>query len=162
MCRPTLLGLRDNASIMQAELTAMHVALMHGLPSPSRCVVFSDFKSGLQALLQHQHSDNINILRDIRDIAAKISTPLILAYNPSHNGIEGNETANRAARRALMKPNIDIHLSMSKARARWNIKQTANDIHETLEQLKPTRSVSLHQYTDLSLCLLVTVRHCST
>ena len=147
---PTLLRLSDNASIMQAELTAIHAALMHGLSSPSRCVVFSDSKSGLQALLQHHPSDTTNILRDIRDVAARMTTPPILAWIPSHIGIEGNETADRAARQALMKPNIDIHLSMSKARTRRNIKQTARDIHETLEQLNPTRSVFLHQQITLS------------
>ena len=35
-------GLSDNASIMQAELIAIHAALLHGLQYPSRCIVFSD------------------------------------------------------------------------------------------------------------------------
>ena len=129
MGHPTLIRLSDNASIMQAELTAIHAALLHAVQSPSRCVVFSDSKSGLQALLQHQPSDNINILRDIRDVASRMSTPPILAWIPSHIGIEGNETADRAARQALMKPNIDTHLPMNKARTRRNIKQTARDIN---------------------------------
>ena len=50
-----------------------------------------------------------------------------------------------------MKPNIDTHLPMSKARTRRNIKQTVRDIYETLEQLNPTRSVSLHQHITLSI-----------
>ena len=151
MGHPTLIRLSDNASIMQAELTAIHAALLHGIQSPSRCVVFSDSKSGLQALLHHHPSDNINIVRDISDVASRMSTPPLLAWIPSHIGIEGNETADRAARQALMKPNIDIHLPMSKTRTRRNIKQTAMDIYETLEQINPTRSVSLHQQITLSI-----------
>ena len=41
---------------------------------------------------------------------------------------------------------------MSKARTRRTIKQTARDIYETIEQLNPTRSVSLHQQVMLSIC----------
>ena len=72
MGHPTLLRLSDNSSIMQAELIAIHAALLHGLSSTSRCVVFSDSKSGLQALQQQHPSDNINLLRDIREIASRM------------------------------------------------------------------------------------------
>ena len=148
--QPTLIRLCDNASIMQAELTAIHAALLHGLPSPSRCVIFSDSRSGLEALLEHQPKDNIKLLRDIWDIAASMTTPPLIAWIPSHIGIAGNETADRAASSALMKPNIDTYLPMSKSRTRQTIKQTARDIYETLEHLNPTRSVSLHQQVTLS------------
>ena len=50
-----------------------------------------------------------------------------------------------------MKPSIDIHHPMSKSRARRTIKQTAMDINETIEQINPTRSVSLHQQVVLSI-----------
>ena len=135
---------------MQAELTAIHAALLHGLPSPSRCVVFSDSRSGLEALLQHQPTGNIKLLRDIWDLAARMTTPPLLAWIPSHIGIAGNEAADRAARRALTKRDIDTYIPMSKARTRRIIKQTARDINETIEQLNPTRSVSLHQQVTLS------------
>ena len=149
MGHPTLLRLNDNSSIMQAELIAIHAALLHGLYSPSRCVVFTDSKSGLQALQQHHPSDNINLLRDIREVASRMSTPPPLAWIPSHIGIEGNESADRVARHALLKPVIDTYLPMSKAKTKWAIKQTARDIYETLEHLNPTRSVSLHQQVTL-------------
>ena len=148
--QPTLIRLCDNASIMQAELTAIHAALLHGLRSPSRCVVFSDSRSGLEALLQHQPNDNIKLLRDIWDVAARMTTPPLIAWIPSHIGIPGNEAADKAAKQALMKPAIDTYLPMSKARTRRTIKQTARDIYETLEHLNPTRSVSLHQQVTIS------------
>ena len=148
---PTLIRLNDTASIMQAELTAIHASLQHGLQSPSRCAVFSDDKSALQALLQHRPSDNLHILRGIWDAASRLSTPHLIAWIPSHIGIEGNEAADRAARQALMKPYIDKYLPMSKSRTRRTIKQTARDIYETIEQLNPTRSVSLHQQVVLSI-----------
>ena len=103
--QPTLIRLCDNASIMQAELTAIHAALLHGLPS--RCDIFSDSRSGLEALIQHQPTDNIKLLRDIWDLAARMTTPPLIARIPSHIGIAGNEATDRAASRALMKPNID-------------------------------------------------------
>ena len=40
---------------------------------------------------------------------------------------------------------------MSKDRTKRAIKQTARDIYETIEQLNPTRSVSLHQQVVLSI-----------
>ena len=148
---PTLIRLSDTASIMQAELTAIHASPQHGLQSPSRCVVFSDAKSALQALLQHHPSDNIHLLQGIRDVASRLAIPPLIAWIPSHIGIEGNEAADRAARQALMKPDIDNYLLMSKARTRRTIKQTARDIYETIEQINPTRSVSLHQQVVLSI-----------
>ena len=147
---PTLIRLGDTASIMQAELTAIHASLQHGLQSPSRCVVFSDSKSALQALLQHQPSDNINILRGIRDVASRLASTPLIVWIPSHIGIEGNEAADRAARRALFKPEIDNHLPMSKSKTKRNIKHTARDIYETIELLNPKRSVALHQQVCLS------------
>ena len=148
--QPTLIRISDNASIMQAELTAILATLQHGLHSPSRCVVFSDSKSALQAITQHSPGDNIQLLRDIRDAASRMTVPPLLAWIPSHIGIEGNETADQAARQALMKPVIDIYYPLSKARTRRTIKQTARDINETIEQHNPTRSVSLHQQVTLS------------
>ena len=151
MGHPTLIRLSDTSSIMQAELTAIHASLQHGLQSHSRCVVFSDAKSAIQALLQHPPSDNIHLLRGIRDVASRFSIPPLIAWIPSHIGIEGNEAADRAAKQALMKPDIDKYIPMSKARTRRTIKQTARDIYETIEQLNPTRSVSLHQQVVLSI-----------
>ena len=49
MGHPTLIKLSDTCSIMQAELIVIHASLQHGVQSPSRCVVFSDAKSALQA-----------------------------------------------------------------------------------------------------------------
>ena len=73
----------------------------------------------------------------IRDVASRMPTPPILTWIPSHIGIAVNETADRAARQALLKPAIDTYLPPSKARARHNIKQTARGIYETLQQLYP-------------------------
>ena len=146
---PYILRLSNNASIMQAELTAIHAALSRGLHSPSRCVVFTDSKSALQSLLQHHPNDNVSLLMGIRDVASRKPTPPILAWIPSHIGI--NEIADRAARQTLLKPAIDTYLPLSKARTRQNIKQTARDIYETLEQLIPSRSISLHQHVSLSI-----------
>ena len=69
-----LLRLSNNASIMQAELTAIHAALSRGLHSPSRCVVFTDSKSTLPSLMQHHPNDNVSILRGIRDVLLLLST----------------------------------------------------------------------------------------
>ena len=96
-------------------------------------------------------NDNVSLLMGIRDVASRMPTPPILTWIPSHIGIEGNEAADRAARQALLKPAIDTHLPLSKARTRQTIKQTARDIYETLEQLNPSRSVSLHQHVSLSI-----------
>ena len=105
----------------------------------------------LQSLLQHQPNDNVSLLMGIRDVASRMPTPPILTWIPSHIGIEGNEAADRKARHALLKPAIDTYLPLSKARTRQTIKQTARDIYETLEQLNPSRSVSLHQHVSLSI-----------
>ena len=82
--------------------------------------------------------------------ASRLSIPPLIAWITSDIGIEGNEAADRSARQALMKPDIDKNIPMSKARTRRTTKQTARNIYETIERLNPTRSVSLHQHVVLS------------
>ena len=113
--------------------------------------MFTDSKSALQSLLQHHPNDNVSLLMGIRDVASRMPTPPILTWSPSHIGIESNEAADMVVRDALLKPAIATYLPLSKARTRQTIKQTARDTYETLEQLNPSRSVSLHQHVPLSI-----------
>lgn len=101
--------LPDHCSIYTAELTAIYLALKNIEDSESdRYVICSDSKSALQAI-QNKQLDNPGIL----DVLIKYFylheyKDIVFCWIPGHAGIEGNEKADLAAKRALTKEITDF------------------------------------------------------
>ena len=97
--------LHPKASIFTAEATALLKAVewMEN-HKDSKFTVFSDSKSCLQAILHHMPVNPL--IRDIQkktfDLKGK-NKDVLFCWLPSHIGIEGNEEADEAAKRALTK-----------------------------------------------------------
>lgn len=104
------LGMKQNTAIMSAELLAIEAVLDHLLGRvqrkdnpPSRVVILSDSKSGLQAI---QRDDGSAREKSIRQISKKShelidkGMEVVLQWVPSHIGLRGNDLADRAAKQA--------------------------------------------------------------
>ena len=127
----------DGASSLQTELVAIKGALNHALEvRPRSVLVATDSKASLQALKHPQPSDNISLLTCIFSLAQnlqELGTSITLLWIPGHATIRGNERADRAAREASSRPNIDVNvppsLAQVKSLTRQNMRETALQWH---------------------------------
>ncbi|KAG0719567.1 hypothetical protein GWK47_050197 [Chionoecetes opilio] len=100
--------LTDGASCLQAELVAIRGALHHALESHSpHVIIHTDSKFSIQALKDTQPQDNIHLLTSTLLLAQRLAArgcKITLNWVPSHVGLNGNETADRAAKSAAALP----------------------------------------------------------
>ena len=97
--------LPNESSIYSAEVIAidlvMNIIANH---KSSKFIIYSDSKSVLQAL-QNKDSSTPLITRLLDEMnALSKNNSIILTWIPSHIGIQGNERADRAAKKALQTP----------------------------------------------------------
>ena len=135
--------LNDGASILQAELAAIHAALLHSADIENRVVIFVDSLAALQAI--HTPTDNISLIYSIHDVAQRHSSKPVLQWIPSHVGIAGNEYADTAAKHALRRNTIDVIVSKSQRQIKSRIKHTAADIYDILSENDSTKSGKKHR-----------------
>ena len=148
-------ALHGRASIFTAEARALTHALDWIKVSGHRkFIIFSDSKSCLQAILQHQPTNSIirEIQQNHTDLK-KVRKEVIFCWLPSHIGITGNEKADQAAKWALAQepdvsaiPHTDL-LPLSREHIRsqwqndWNKKKDNHlySVQPTLEQRSDKR-----------------------
>lgn len=86
------------ASIYTAELYAIYIAITYARMFPKRYVIFSDSLSSLHSL-DHPTAKSHYLVHKILKVISEIPTNLIvLEWLPSHQGIEGNENADKLAK----------------------------------------------------------------
>ena len=106
--------LSDHTAIITAELTAIKAALQFITTaniSNKTVVILTDSLSAARAIAESGNSIYRSTETDIMDLAADLAQHHIdvnIMWIPSHTGLQGNETADRLARRAAEKNNIDI------------------------------------------------------
>ncbi|XP_071528206.1 uncharacterized protein [Panulirus ornatus] len=121
--------LSNGCSTLQTELTATSKALKHAATSHSKPVIIHmDSKSSVQAL-QHSHpKDNIklvtSILAQLQELQRK-GRPVTIHWIPSHEEIEGNETADEAAKAATRFNNIQVHVPVSLQQMKHQLQKAA-------------------------------------
>ncbi len=97
-----------NLSIFSAEIKALEIALNEiNTSNENRFIIFSDSKSALEAI-KNLWTPN-PLVRRLLELHHEISKSkhIIFCWVPSHVGIKGNETADRAAKAALDSPVSD-------------------------------------------------------
>lgn len=138
--------LPDEASIFTAEAKAILLALEQiGISSKRQFIIFSDSLSCLQSI-QNQKADHPTIrqILEIHNDLCNQNLSIVYCWLPSHVGIAGNTSADKAAKRALelsitplelpyhdLKPLIRIYIN-SICQSRWD-RQENNKLHS----LKP-------------------------
>ena len=104
-----------HVSIFTAELLAILMALnfFNDLCQPSMAVsFFSDSLSALQAIKRNSQSSREDVVKEIVVVCHQLitrGTDIVLQWVPSHVGVPGNESADRAAKQTATA----LHLTLS-------------------------------------------------
>ena len=133
--------LSNESSIYSAEVIAIDLAMnIIANHKSSKFIIYSDSKSVLQALQsKNSSSPLITRLLDKMNVLSK-NNSIIITWIPSHIGIQGNERADKAAKKALqtrisntkipytnLKPLINKFI-LKKWQKSWD-DQTQNKLH---------------------------------
>ncbi|KAI2647286.1 Ribonuclease H1 [Labeo rohita] len=120
------LKLPDDLSVYTAELTAIIVGLQWVEEvRPSKVIICSDSSSALISLI-HARSDREDLLMEIYLSLYRLKEAGIIVYFcwvPAHVGVSGNEVADKLAKKALDKREVDVQVPMGKKEAKSVLKK---------------------------------------
>jgi ribonuclease HI len=140
--------LSDNISIYTAELVAIHEALRfirdHKI---TKAIILSDSLSALQSLESGKSKCRPNLILEQQELLLEIYNAggkIHFMWIPGHTGIDGNEQADKLAKLALQKDNIEINVPLELKEAyaeiedistliwqnQWNNETTGRFYHE--------------------------------
>ena len=97
--------LNDRASILQTELAAINIALEFAKEcNMPTALITTDSKSAVSAIDTPTPKDNITVIQNIQTTASRLTTTPEILWVPAHVGIQGNKSADVAAKAALNRP----------------------------------------------------------
>ena len=145
--KETLKRLPNEASIYSAETTAIDLAMnIIANHKASKFIIYTDSKSVLLAL-QNRHTSSPLTTKLLNKLNTLSKNNIIFTCIPSHIGIQGNEKADKAAKKALqidmckskipytdLKPTIKKFIS-DKWQKSWD-NHTQNKLHEIQEAIR--------------------------
>lgn len=127
--------LSDNLSVFSTELVAILLALQWAEDvCPMRMVVCSDSLSALQCIQVGQSASRQDLILEISQTLFRLHMQMITVHFlwvPAHVGVEGNETADAAARQCLKRSRINLIIPLGKSEARMVVRQFVKKMWQT-------------------------------
>lgn len=131
-----MLGTTDKHTVYEAELTGIILALdiAEGIKHTNEVIICTDNQAAIRATTQQravpgqQLVEQIQIHKAIRLIRRKRGIKIKIIWTPGHEGVEGNEEADRQAGKAIIEGDIntehleklsDLPISQSAVRQRF-------------------------------------------
>ena len=87
-----IIRLNDSASVLDAEMTAIRVALENASETRDKITIHTDSLTA-ENILNNRKFDLNSISRAIRDAASRLTQRPTINWIPAHTGIPGNENA---------------------------------------------------------------------
>ena len=95
-----IVRLNDSASVLDAEMTAIRLALEDASGTRNKITIHTDSLTAVTTLSNRKlHLDTITSA--IRDAASRLTQLPTINWIPAHTGLPGNEKADQAAKRGL-------------------------------------------------------------
>ena len=107
-----LIRLYDSASVLDAEMTAIQVALENASETRDKITIHTYHLTAV-TILSIRKPDLNTITRAIRDAISRLTQSPTINWIPSHTGIPGNENADQAAKRGLQLDRIHTKVNTS-------------------------------------------------
>ena len=101
-----VIKLNPDATVMQAELTAIKLAL-ETADKTKQLIIHTDSLTSIQALENKDSQNNTTLLNTITICSSEFNQPPILNWIPSHIGLMGNEAVDKLANSATENRLID-------------------------------------------------------
>ena len=95
-----IIRLNDSASVLNAEMTAIRVALENASETRDTITIHTDSLTAVN-ILNNRKLDLNTITRAIKDAASRLTLGPTINWIPAHTGIPGNENADQGAKRGL-------------------------------------------------------------
>ena len=138
--------LNNMASVFTAELMAIKVGLSNVVKySNKNCVLYSDSMSSLQAIQSAKVEDKrIGIVYEILERLSQNHLKVSFCWIPGHAGIEGNEIADKIAKRACSLPqqeSLEVDCSDCKAYVKPKIRDNWENRWRSLTDNKKLKSL---------------------
>ena len=147
-----IIRLNDSASVLDAEMTAIRVALENGSETGDNITIHTHSLTAVN-ILSNRKLDLNTITKAIRDAAFRLTQRPTINWIPAHTGIPGNENADQAAKRGLQLDRIHTTVNTNTFREQTKMKEqmaqhyNEQAYNEASQQTKDHRQ--LHQ-TDSS------------
>ena len=126
--------LNPDATVMQAELTAIKLAL-ETADKTKQLIIHTDSLTSIQALENKDSQNNTSLLNTITDCCSEFNQPPIINWIPSHIGLTGNEAVDKLANSATENRLIDEVAHPSREYAKKRISRAAiKDWEDTLKK----------------------------
>ncbi|GBO32282.1 hypothetical protein AVEN_119789-1 [Araneus ventricosus] len=143
---------QDN-NIFQAELLAIHQAILHHINSKTQVKIWSDSLSSLQAILNPTSPHPL-----VRDIQKQLQSKnnIYIGWVKAHIGHYGNETADELAKKAInegtiiniKKPLSSLKKSLNQELLeKWQLEWNKGKVGRLIHEIIPSPSFKLHKWS---------------
>ena len=145
-----VIKLNPDATVMQAELTAIKLAL-ETADKTKQLIIHTDSLTSTQALENKDSQNNSTLLNEITTCCSKFNQPPIINWIPSHIGLTGNEAVDKLANSATENRLIDEVAYPSREYAKKRISRKAIEKWEDKSKKNLEGSAKLHSKLKTSL-----------
>ena len=120
--------LNNSASVLDAEMMAVLMALLNATRHRKKATIHTDSLTAVHTLKNKKMETN-SMTNAIRKVATRMDHRPTINWIPAHTGINGNEKADQAAKRGLVLETVDRTVPTSNSRKQRKMIETMRNLY---------------------------------